>query len=97
MLPPKSLPIPSGDPRAARIAASPPLDPPHVRPKSHGLFVRPYTGLSDSCQIINCGIFVLPMTIAPARRSRDTEIPSFSTGFRNDSLSKPIVDGVPAR
>ena len=39
MLPPESLPIPSGDHLAAMIAASPPLLPPGVRSKSYGLFV----------------------------------------------------------
>lgn len=47
-LPPMSVPNPMGDPRAAMIAASPPLLPPGVRSRFHGLFVRPYTGLSDS-------------------------------------------------
>ena len=41
MLPPKSVPRPSGEPNAATSAASPPLLPPGVRARSHGLFVRP--------------------------------------------------------
>ena len=35
-------------------------------PKSQGLFVGPYTGLSVSCKIMSCGTLVLPSTIAPA-------------------------------
>ena len=61
-----SLPKPSGDPAAAMIAASPPLLPPAVRLRSQGLFVRPYKGLSDSCQSISWGTLVLPSTMAPA-------------------------------
>jgi hypothetical protein len=41
MLPPVSLPISIGDPPAATIAAAPPLEPPDVRSRSNGLFVRP--------------------------------------------------------
>jgi hypothetical protein len=41
MLPPPSLPSPSGEPPTARIAASPPLEPPGARAAFQGLFVRP--------------------------------------------------------
>ena len=48
MLPPMSAASPSGEPPAAMIAPSPPLPPPLVRSRSHGLFVRPKSGLSPS-------------------------------------------------
>jgi hypothetical protein len=39
--PPPSVPIPAADASTARIAASPPLDPPGVRAGSNGCSVRP--------------------------------------------------------
>jgi hypothetical protein len=39
--PPPSLPTPPADMPAAIAAASPPLEPPGVRSRSHGLLVRP--------------------------------------------------------
>src|SRR5271156_5735133 len=46
--PPPSLPTPPAEQPAAIAAASPPLEPPGVRAKSHGLLVRPYNELSVS-------------------------------------------------
>ncbi len=40
-LAPESVPTPQGEQPAAIAAASPPLLPPGVRSRSHGLFVRP--------------------------------------------------------
>jgi hypothetical protein len=45
MLPPMSVPIPRHDMPAAMAAASPPDEPPGVRAKLKGFFVRPNTGL----------------------------------------------------
>jgi len=70
--PPVSLPRPSGEPPAAITAASPPLLPPQERSRSHGLLVRPYSGLSDSVKIMSCGKLVLAIGIAPAARSAAT-------------------------
>ena len=45
MLPPTSLPNPSGDPPQPSIAASPPEEPPAVRLSSYGVVVWPNIGL----------------------------------------------------
>ena len=54
----------------ASAAAPPPVEPPGVRPASHGFTVRPNTGLSDCQSASTGGTFVLPKTIAPAARTR---------------------------
>jgi hypothetical protein len=46
----RSLPSPSGDIPAAIAADSPPLEPPDVRSRFQGLFVRPVRRLSDSIE-----------------------------------------------
>src|SRR5437764_9125173 len=70
--PPPSLPIPPAEQQAAIAAASPPLDPPGVRSRFHGLFVRPYSALCVSHAMRNSGTVVFPRTIAPARFNRET-------------------------
>src|ERR1700735_4101358 len=67
--PPPSLPTPPAEQPAAMAAASPPLEPPGVRKRSHGLFVCPYNKLSVSYAIRNSGTFVFPRMMAPAERS----------------------------
>lgn len=52
MDPPMSLPNASGAQRDATRLASPPEDPPGVRPRSHGLSERPKTALSLSGSIL---------------------------------------------
>src|ERR1700751_1078124 len=66
MEPPPSLPTPPAEQPEAIAAASPPLDPPGVRSRSQGLFVRPYRTLSVSHAIRSSGVFVNPTTITPA-------------------------------
>ena len=46
--PPPSLPRPASEHPAAIAAASPPLEPPAVRVRSHGFDVTPCSGLTDS-------------------------------------------------
>src|SRR6202162_4806398 len=70
--PPPSLPTPPADIPAAIAAASPPLEPPGVRSRSHGLLVRRYRRLSVSHAIKSSGVLVTPRTIAPAFRRRAT-------------------------
>ena len=41
ILPPVSLPMSSGEPPEAMMAAAPPLDPPGILVKLYGLLVRP--------------------------------------------------------
>ncbi|CFA95031.1 Uncharacterised protein [Mycobacterium tuberculosis] len=43
-----------------------------MRAASHGLLVRPKTGLLAWTSWLPVGMFVLPMMIAPARRNRAT-------------------------
>src|SRR5699024_2470765 len=57
---------PTAAPPTACKAPSPPLDPPAVRARSHGLFVRPYNLLSVSWQKHISGVFVFPRIIAPS-------------------------------
>ncbi len=55
---------------AAMAAALPPLLPPGVRPRSHGLLVRPKIGLADCQSASMGGTLVLPRSTAPAARVR---------------------------
>src|SRR5436309_1870024 len=70
--PPPSLPTPPAEHPDAIAADSPPLDPPGVRERSHGLLVRPYSRLSVSHAISSSGVLVTPKMMAPAFRSRLT-------------------------
>src|SRR5439155_3402145 len=70
--PPRSLPSAIGSSPAASAAPAPPLDPPALFERSYGLRVTPYTLLYVCEPMPSSGTFVLPMGIAPARRSRST-------------------------
>ena len=74
--PPPSLPTPPAEHLEAMAADSPPLEPPDVRERSQGLFVRPYRRLSVSQAISSSGVLVTPNTMAPAAFSRDTSTAS---------------------
>src|SRR3989442_6504922 len=87
MLPPESLPRPSGDPPAAMIAASPLLLTPGERLMSYGLRVPLCRGLQLFSPWIG-GQFVLPIKIAPARRIRATTVASWS-GMRLRRMRRP--------
>src|SRR5439155_14783970 len=65
-----SLPTSSAQRPAASAAAPPPLEPPGERPSSHGFTVRPKIALSDCQSASSGGTFVLPITTAPAARTR---------------------------
>ena len=69
MLPPESLPSPTGDPPAARIAASPLLLPAGLQVRLYGLWVRPYRALPLTA-------LVFPNKIPPAWRMRATAVAS---------------------
>src|SRR4051812_40294564 len=57
----------------ATAAAPPPVEPPGERVVSHGLTVRPYSGLAHSATSASiCATLVVPNSTAPAERSRDT-------------------------
>src|SRR5438046_10589859 len=89
MLPPESLPSPSGEPPAAMIAASPLLLTPGERLMSYGLRVPPCRGLQLFSPWIG-GQFVLPIRIAPARRIRATTVASWS-GMGRQRMSRTAV------
>ena len=57
---------------AATAAAAPPLEPPGVRPRSHGFRVGPNRRGSVVGRIPISGIEVLPTITKPAARSRRT-------------------------
>jgi hypothetical protein len=62
----------------ASAAAEPPLDPPAVRARFHGLRVAPKTAFTVFGPKANSGVLVLPSTMAPAFRSRSTTSASAS-------------------
>src|SRR5688572_10838852 len=68
--PARSLPTSNADRPAATAAAPPPVEPPGVRSRFHGLFVRPKIGLSARPSAESGGTLVFPISTAPAARSR---------------------------
>ena len=68
--PPPSVPWAIGSARAATRAAAPPLEPPTLRSRSHGLHVGPWTIGSVVALKANSGARVRPMTRKPAARIR---------------------------
>ena len=84
--------MPSGTTPAATRAASPPLDPPGPRDASSGCCVRPHTGLSVSWRYIACGTLALPITTAPAARTRRTmSASSLSTRPRRPGMPSVVA------
>jgi hypothetical protein len=61
-----SLPCPIGVMPAATEDDAPPLLPPGVCPRDHGLYVRPRKSFTVSRRKLIAGVFVRPMTMAPA-------------------------------
>jgi hypothetical protein len=92
-------PAPS-DPSAAEASppatavAEPPLEPPLVRCRSHGLRVTPNVGDSVNGVIISSGTLVLPRMTAPASRRRRTT--SWSALLGTCSTSHPNAVTSPA-
>ena len=80
--PPPSLAVQKGTSPAATAAADPPLEPPGVRVRSHGLRVVPHAFVWVKAVTPNSGAAVLPMGTAPAARKRPTCTESWSTGAR---------------
>ena len=89
-----SEPVPNPTRPAATAAAVPPLDPPGVRATSQGLRVTPKASLSVQGQIVSSGTWVLPITIAPASRSRRTISLSAAAGCLITAVPKHV--GSPA-
>ena len=84
--PPRSVPSASGHMPVASAAAEPPLEPPAVRSRFHGLRVAPKTALTVFGPNANSGVFVLPMTMAPAARRRSTTSASSSGTWSSKSF-----------
>src|SRR5258708_17044508 len=61
-----SLPCASGVMPAATDDAAPPLEPPGVCVRDHGLYVRPRKSFTVSSRKLNAGVLVRPMMTAPA-------------------------------
>ena len=79
----------------ASATAAPPELPPALRPGISAFCVAPKTGLKVWLPRPNSGVFVLPMTIAPASCIRCTMI-SLVGAIRSFSAGDPIVVGRPA-
>ena len=95
--PPPSLAVAAGTRPAATAAALPPLDPPAVRPVSHGLRAVPNTLVRVRVSVPNSGAAVLPIGTAPAARRRATWIESAATSPRPAKASEPWDVGLPAQ
>ena len=80
MEPPPSLAVENGTSPADTAAAEPPLDPPGVTARFHGLRVTPSASERVNWSVPNSGVAVLPIGMAPAARSRATWMESSSTG-----------------
>src|SRR5690606_25561615 len=70
--PPPSVACATGTMPAATAAAAPPLEPPAMRDKSHGLRVAPHMRDSDDGLRPSSGEWVLPKIARPAVLQRST-------------------------
>ena len=78
--PPPSEPIAAAASPAATAAAEPALEPPVVCPGLQGLRVVPQAADSPKGKIASSDRWVLPITTAPAARSRRTSSESAAAG-----------------
>ena len=86
--------VPAASPAAA-AAPEPPLEPPQTRSVDQGLRAGPKCGLVVSAPYANSCVLSLPITIAPAARSRRTASASLPGTFWR-RISEAAVVGVPA-
>ena len=98
MEPPLSAAVASGTMRAATAAAEPPLLPPEVRARSHGLRVAPNGRFLHSAAEPKTGTLVLPTTMAPAacRRATCTEEAAAGRAPAPVKTAQPCDVGSPA-
>src|SRR5215472_6573594 len=94
MEPPVSMPSASGASYAATAAAEPPDEPPGTLVVSHGLRDVPYPEFSVDEPIANSSMFVLPISTAPAFRSRLVIVDSYG-GCQPSRMRDPQVVGMP--
>ena len=76
MLPPPSDALANGTIPAATAAAEPPLEPPGVRSRSHGLCVAPHASGWVVGRLPSSGLFVRPAMTSPAARYLATSVVS---------------------
>src|SRR6516165_4999125 len=93
--PPASVPTASGQIPAATATALPPLLPPGVRSRSHGLRVTPVSGESVTPFQPNSGVVVLPKNTAPAHRRRAVAGESSSHACFGSIVREPNRRGQP--
>ena len=93
--PPPSVQSANGVSPAATLAPAPPLEPPDVFVRSHGLRVIPVSGLSQTALQPNSLVVDLPMMQPPAALTRSTEGASKSTTLFAKGR-EPKVQGTPA-
>src|SRR5262245_39566370 len=95
--PPPSVPTASWPIPAASCAEAPPLEPPSVRSRFHGLRVTPVSRLSVTPFQPYSGVQVLPSSTAPASRRRAVagassfQDPTESTVFEPRSVDQPFA------
>ena len=95
--PPPSVPTASWPRPAASCADAPPLEPPGVRSRFHGLRVMPVSALSVTPFQPNSGVQVLPRSTAPLSRRRAVagassfHGPAGSTVFEPRSVGQPFA------
>ncbi len=94
--PPPSPACATGASPAATAADAPPLDPPEVCARFHGLRVLPCRAFSETVSAPNSGEFVRPRGIAPASR-RSWTSGSVTVCGVSRIASEDIVLGCPAR
>ena len=94
--PPPSVAVAIGTRPAASAAPEPPLEPPGVCARSHGLRVTPSSRLSVKPSVANSGRLVLPTITAPARRSSAGTTSSSPAGGASTSSREPLRVGMPA-
>ena len=95
--PPMSLPCATGTRPAATAAAEPPLEPPVLRSRSHGLCVAPYASGSVVQLVASSGVLVLPTNTKPAARKRAaSQVSSASVQPTAFSARMPQWNGSPA-
>src|SRR6185437_12388269 len=92
--PPPSVPMASGPRPAATAALAPPLEPPGVRSRFHGLRVGPKSRLWVAPIQPIIGVLVLPSWIAPAASIRST-IGALSAGTLSAKSRVPNVVRTP--
>src|SRR5436853_7941053 len=89
--PPPSVPMWSGPSPAAAAAEAPPLEPPGVRSRFHGLRVTPKTRLWVAPIQPNVGVLVLPSVMPPADFIRWTIGASWAGTLSRDNGVRNVV------